>query len=67
MKKALVIPLTDEELQHVYRILIDRDPEGAWEFLNAHARAQLLKAMKGSRMVMIRVPGAGMLPPAALH
>ncbi len=45
MKKALVIPLTDEELQQVYRILIDRDLEGAWEFVNAQMRAPLLQAM----------------------
>ncbi len=47
MKKALVIPLTEKELQEVYRILIDRDQEGAWEFLNAQVRAPLLKAMTG--------------------
>jgi len=47
MKKALVIPLTDKELQEVYRILIDRDKDAAWEFLNEHARAPLLKAMTG--------------------
>ncbi len=47
MKKALVIPLTEKELQEVYRILIDRDQDGALEFLNAHARAPLLKAMAG--------------------
>ncbi len=47
MKKALVIPLTDKELQEVYRILIDRDQVGAWEFLNAQVRAPLLKAMTG--------------------
>ena len=47
MKKALVVPLTDKELQEVYRILIDRDKDAAWEFLNEHARAPLLKAMTG--------------------
>ena len=47
MKKALVIPLTDQELQEVYRILIDRDKEAAWEFLNEYARAPLLKSMTG--------------------
>ena len=47
MKKALVIPLTDKELQEVYRILIDRDKEAAWEFLNEYARAPLLSAMTG--------------------
>jgi hypothetical protein len=47
MKKALVIPLTDRELQEVYRILIDRDKDAALEFLNAHARAPLLKTLEG--------------------
>ncbi len=47
MIKALVIPLTEKELQEVYRVLIDRDKDGAWEFLNEHARAPLLKAMTG--------------------
>jgi hypothetical protein len=47
MKKALVILLTAQELQEVYRILIDRDKDAAWEFLNTHARAPLLNAMTG--------------------
>ncbi len=47
MKKALIAPLTDKELPDIYRILIDRDQEGAWEFLNAQVRAPLLKAMTG--------------------
>jgi hypothetical protein len=47
MKKALVIPLTEKELQEVYRILIDRDKDAAWEFLNEHARAPLHTAMEG--------------------
>jgi len=47
MKKALVIPLTEKELQEVYRILIERDKESALEFLDAHARLPLHKAMEG--------------------
>jgi hypothetical protein len=47
MKKALVIPLTDKELQEVYRILLDRDKDAALEFLNEHARAPLHQAMEG--------------------
>ena len=45
MKKALVIPMTDQELQEVYRILIDRDKDAALEFLDAHA--PLYRAMAG--------------------
>ncbi len=47
MKRALVIPLTEKELQEVYRILIDHDEKGALEFLNHHARAPLQMAMEG--------------------
>ena len=47
MKKALVIPLTDKELQEVYRILIECDKDAALEFLDTHARAPLHKAMEG--------------------
>ncbi len=47
MKKALVIPLTDEELQELYRVLLDRDKSAALEFLDIHARAPLRKAMEG--------------------
>lgn len=47
MKKALVISLSDKELQEIYRILIDHDQAAAWEFLNEYARAPLLNAMIG--------------------
>jgi len=47
MKKTLVIPLTENELQEVYRVLIDRDKDAAMEFLDAHVRAPLRKAMEG--------------------
>ena len=47
MKKALVIPITEQELQELYRILIDRDTDAAWEFLNEYARAPLHQALEG--------------------
>jgi len=47
MKKALVIPLDAQELQELCRILIDRDKDGALEFLNLHARPAMHKAMEG--------------------
>ncbi len=47
MKKALVIPLDAKELQELYRILIDRDKDGALEFLNLYARPAMNKAMEG--------------------
>ncbi len=46
MKKALVISLTDGELQELYRILIDGDKSAALEFLDVHVRAPLRKAME---------------------
>lgn len=47
MKKALVIPLSEQELQELYRILIDRDKDAALAFLDTHARAPLHKALEG--------------------
>ncbi len=47
MKKALVIPLEDKELQELYRILIERDKDAALEFLDVYARAPLHKALEG--------------------
>jgi hypothetical protein len=47
MKRALVIPLTDKESQELYRILIDRDKDGALEVLNLYARPALNKTMEG--------------------
>jgi hypothetical protein len=47
MKKALVLPLTAKELQELYRILIDRDENGALQFLSDHARVPLQKALEG--------------------
>lgn len=47
MKKALVIPVTEKELQELYRILLDRDRDAALEFLDAYARAPLHQAMEG--------------------
>ncbi len=47
MKKALVIPVTEKELQELYRILLDRDRDAALEFLDTHARAPLHQAMEG--------------------
>jgi|YNPNPStandDraft_1061719.scaffolds.fasta_scaffold14315_7 DNA-binding GntR family transcriptional regulator len=47
MKKALVVPLTDEEVQELYRILLDGDAEGALSFIREHLRAPLLHALEG--------------------
>jgi len=47
MKKALVVPLTDEELLDLCRIIIDRDAEGALEFVNRHLRKKVEQALEG--------------------
>lgn len=47
MKKALALPLTDQELQELYRILIDQDKDAALEFLQTYARKPLHQALEG--------------------
>jgi len=47
MKKALVVPLTDEETHELYRILLDGDSAAALAFLREHLRAPLAQAMEG--------------------
>jgi hypothetical protein len=46
MKKTLANPLTDLDLQELYGILIDRDKDGALEFLDLNARPAFNKAME---------------------
>ena len=47
MKKSVVLSLTDEELQDLYRVLIDRDAEGALRFLDQHLRKKVHQALEG--------------------
>ncbi|MGQ9854678.1 MAG: hypothetical protein ACUVTG_14925 [Candidatus Oleimicrobiaceae bacterium] len=47
MKKALVVPLTDEELLELYRILTDRDAEGALAFMEQHLKKSVNQALEG--------------------
>ena len=47
MKHGLVIPLDDEELLHLYRILVDRDEAGALAFLDQHLRKKALQELEG--------------------
>jgi len=47
MKKALVVPLTDEELLDLCRVIIDRDAGGALEFVNRHLRKKVEQALEG--------------------
>ena len=47
MARALVVPLTEEELQELTRILLDRDEAGALEFLRRHLRPALHQNQDG--------------------
>ena len=47
MKKPIVLSLTDKELQDLYRVLIDRDAEGALYFLDEHVRKKVHQALEG--------------------
>lgn len=47
MKKGLVITLTNEELLDLCRIILDRDAEGALEFLDRHLKKPAQQALEG--------------------
>jgi hypothetical protein len=47
MKKSILLLLTDEELQDLYRVLIDRDAEEALIFLDRHLRKEVHRALEG--------------------
>jgi len=47
MKNALVVPLTDEELLELCRILLDRDEKDALRFLDEHLKKPANEALKG--------------------
>ncbi len=47
MKKSIVLTLTDEELQELYRVLIDHDADGALAFLDQHVRKKVHQALEG--------------------
>jgi pyruvate-formate lyase-activating enzyme len=47
MKKLLAIPLEDEELIELCRILMDRDPDGALEFLQTHVKGKARDLLEG--------------------
>jgi hypothetical protein len=47
MKRALVVPLDDEQLFELCRILLDRDEPGALQFLNEHLKKRADEALTG--------------------
>ncbi|MBC7236177.1 MAG: hypothetical protein H5T69_10060 [Chloroflexi bacterium] len=47
MKKCLTITLSDEELQELYRVILDRDKAGALAFIDTHLKKQVHRLMEG--------------------
>ena len=47
MKESASLSLTDEELQDLYRIWVDRDADEPLRFLDRHLRKQLHQALEG--------------------
>ncbi len=53
MKKTLTIRLEDEDLLELYRILMDKDAEGALEFLQTHVKSQARDLMEKRGKVIV--------------
>ncbi len=47
MKKILALPLTDEEIIELCRVLMDRDADGALAFLQTHVKSQARDLLEG--------------------
>ena len=47
MKKILALPLEDEEIVELYRILLDKDAEGALAFLQRHVKGKARDLLEG--------------------
>jgi len=47
MKKGLTLTLEDAELIELCRVLIDKDAEGALEFLQAHLKGKARDLLEG--------------------
>ena len=47
MKKGLTLTLEDAELIELCRVLIDKDTEGAFEFLQAHLKGKARDLLEG--------------------
>ena len=57
MKKMLAIPLEDEEIIELCRILMDKDADGALAFLQTHVKSQARDLLEGRGKVMVEMPG----------
>jgi len=47
VKKLLTIPLEDEEIIELCRILMDKDPDGALAFLQTHFKGKARDLLEG--------------------
>ena len=47
MKNILSIPLGDKEIIELCQVLIDKDPDGALEFLQTHVRGKARDLLEG--------------------
>ena len=59
MARALVVPLTEEELQELTRVLLDRDEAGALDFLRRHLKPALHQAQDGGLKPALGAAGPG--------
>jgi hypothetical protein len=57
MMVTLVVRLSDEEVQDLYRIIIDEEVDDALAFLTGRVKPKLDEALEGGCKVMINVPG----------
>ncbi len=53
MKTMLTVPLEDEDLIELRRILMDKDAEGALEFLQTHVKSQARDLMEKRGKVIV--------------
>jgi len=59
MKRVLTIPLEDEDIIELCRILMDKYADGALEFLQTHVKSQARDLLEGRGKVMVEMPGTG--------
>jgi hypothetical protein len=53
VKRVLTIPLEDEDIIELYRILMDKDAEGALEFLQAHVKSQARDLLEERKKIKV--------------
>jgi hypothetical protein len=53
-KKLLTIPLEDEDIIELYRIMLDGDPDGALAFSQTHVKSKVRDLLEGKRLISSR-------------